>query len=214
MSVSGEPAAAKGEAFTNETDALPKSGRLGDKHIAIIKVAAPLLFIVICILIAGIMTNSAIKNHNYIDGKFILSGNDSSNYLDIESDGEYTFVSNGVSQSGRWSLNGGAITFVSSSGGSFSGKFINRKYIALRDESFLAGEIPDGEFIEAEVVSADGVSYGFETDGKFYKKEDGRYVEIGSYITDSCFIVITTEKGNITYLNCKDGITASFYQAS
>ena len=32
------------------------------------------------------MTNSAIKNHNYIDGRFILSGNDSSNYLDIESE--------------------------------------------------------------------------------------------------------------------------------
>ena len=103
---------------------------------------------------------------------------------------------------------------MSSSGEKTAACFVDRKYIALEDASFLVGVIPEGAAFDAEVKSADGETYTFNADGKFYVNEYGRNTELGSYIIDGLFIIVTTKDGSITYLNCCDGITSVFYQAA
>ena len=197
-----------------ENSAAPVTQEKSQKLTSVLKVVIPLIVILVCVAFVGVMLNSAIKNNSYIDGRFILAGNDTQNYIDIDSDGEFELVSGSSVQKGKWTLASGVMTFDMSGGNSYSGEFIDKKYMVMKDKAFLSGEIPDGETIEAEFESSDGVSYGFDTDGKFYIKEDGRNVEAGSYIIDGYFIIVTTEEESITYLKCKDGITPSYYQAS
>lgn len=182
------------------------------KQFELCKIFIPVAFIVLCAIVAWIMLGSALESGNNIDGRFeFLQGNET-NYIEMDSDGEYTKVSGEETQKGSWSISGTDMTFESG-GKTIKGKFVDRKYIVLKDENFLSGNVESGEKIEAEVTASDGTVYGLDPEGKFYSKVDGAYMEIGSYIADGNFIIVTTAEGNITYLNCGDGITSVFYQA-
>ena len=152
------------------------------------------------------------KSTGNIDGKFVLSNDPGEGYLQIDSNGDFKLYDSGKISSGNWSISGHDLIFEGEDS-KYEGRFIERKYIFFYDDQFLAGEVPVGEDFEAEVTASDGTLYGFAEDGKVYSVVDGANTEIGNYIADGLFIIVATKEGNVTYLNCGDGITSSFYQA-
>jgi len=178
-----------------------------------IKTGVPLIFIAICIVVIAFLAVDAFKNANNIEGKFVKVGGSESEYIELEPDGEYTFSDNGASEKGCWKFDGAEFTFDSTSGSSFEGVMIQSKYMALKNEDFLKGEVPvNSKLVDASVESFDGKIYLFDSEGNFSSVEDGRNTKIGNYITDGNFIIVTIDEETITYLNCRDGITAVYYQ--
>lgn len=186
--------------------------RIPKKHIGIYKIVIPLIFVIICAVVTSVMVNVKLENTKNIDGKFVLSVNPNDEYIDMDSDGEYVMKKSGKKNSGKWNLEGTKLSFKSGSL-SFEGGFVERKYIFFYDENFLSGQVPKGTEFDAELIAQDGTMYGFSSDGKVYSIIDGSNTEIGSYIADGLFIIVSAKDGNITYLNCGDGITSVFYQA-
>lgn len=198
-----------------EAVAEPEKFALDPKKIAMYKVIIPLAVIFICTIVVVFMLNSAIKNAARIEGRFTLSQSGGSVYIDVDHDGNYTLSSNGTESKGILSMDGAKLEFISSDGEVLGANLIERKYIIFENAEFLKGEVPVGESaFDAEVVSDDGIAYGFRSNGSFYVAEDGRNTDLGSYITDGYFIVVTSNGTTTTYLNCGDGITSAFYQAS
>ncbi len=177
-----------------------------------LKVVVPLIFVVICAIIMSVMLSVKHEKSNNIDGRFVLSTDYEGAYLEMDSNGKYELYDSGKKTTGKWSLDGNNLTFEDDEF-TFEGKLLDRKYIFFYDAGFFKGDIPEGSEFDAEVTGADGTMYGFSKDGKVYLVTDGASTEIGNYIADGNFIIVTTKDENITYLNCGDGITSNFYQA-
>jgi hypothetical protein len=178
-----------------------------------VKTGIPLLAIAICVVIISFLATDAFKNANNIEGKFVKVGGSEAEFIELNPDGEYTFSNGEEKEKGSWKLADGKFTFDSTGTNTFEGVMIQSKYMAIKDEDFLKGEVPVGnKFTEASVETADGKIYLFDSEGNFSRVEDGRNTKIGNYITDGNFIVVTIGEETITYLNCSDGITAVYYQ--
>ena len=186
--------------------------RIPQKSVGIFKVVLPLIFVGVCAFVMAILLNAKLEKGNNIDGRFVFFSNPESEYIQMDSNGGYELKRAGKKISGHWNLEGNSLTFTEKNG-EYEGKLVERKYIFFYDESFLRGEVPEGDEFDAEVTSSDGTLYGFSKDGKVYTVIDGSNTEIGSYISDGWFIIVTTKDGNITYLKTGDGITSDFYQA-
>ena len=186
--------------------------KITGKHSMLSGVILPLVFVALCALVMALMLNAKMKSAGNIDGKFVLSNNPEKGYLQIDSNGDYELHDSGKTSMGNWSISGTDLIFEDKDS-KYEGRFIERKYIFFYDDKFLAGEVPVGDDFEAEVTASDGTLYGFAKDGKVYSVVDGANTEIGNYIADGLFIIVTTKDGNVTYLNCGDGITSNFYQA-
>ncbi len=197
---------------TQAGNTAPSEKKTSRNHNMLYRVILPLAFVVVCALVMTMMLGDKMKNAGNIEGKFVLSNSPGEGYLLMESDGDYELYDFGKISSGNWSISGNELVFEGKDS-AYEGRFIERKYIFFYDDNFLTGEVPVGEDFEAEVTASDGTLYGFAKDGKVYSVIDGANTEIGNYIADGLFIIVTTKEGNVTYLNCGDGITSSFYQA-
>ncbi|MBE7049166.1 MAG: hypothetical protein E7394_00160 [Ruminococcaceae bacterium] len=186
--------------------------RIPKKHIGVYQVVIPLIFVIVCAVVISVMINIQLENSNNIDGKFVLSSNPNAEYIDIDSNGEYVMQKDGEKSTGTWNLVGTKLAFKGDKA-TYEGGLVDRKYIFFYDENLLLGQVPKGTEFDAELISSDGTVYGFSSDGKVYSIIDGSNTEIGSYIADGLFIIISSEEENVTYLNCGDGITSVFYQA-
>ena len=178
-----------------------------------IKTGVPLIVIAVCLVIIAFLATDAFKNANNIEGKFVKVGGSETEYIELTPDGEYSYSNEGESEKGNWKYTGGKFLFDSTNGSAFEGVMIQSKYMAIKDDDFLKGEVPVGnKFTDASVEAADGKIYLFDSEGNFSRVEDGRNTKMGNYITDGNFIVVTIGEETITYLNCGDGITAVYYQ--
>lgn len=186
--------------------------KLNNHQLRLCKILIPLAVIFICAIVLWVMLSSALESGNNIDGRFANSVNGGDQYIQMNSDGEYVLVSEGKKKEGKWSADGSLMTFKSGDS-ILNGRFIDRKYIVFIDDNFLSGDVSSVGNGKAEVTAPDGTIYGFDPDGKYYCVVDGANTEIGSYIADGRFIIVTAAEGNVTYLNCGDGITSVFYQA-
>ena len=187
---------------------------LAPKQYAHAKILVPLAFIAICAIITAVMIASSFSTSAGLDGTFVLSGSDGEEFIEFDAGGSYAMNADGKVSRGEWRFDGGKVAFKPSSGEKQTARFIERKYIAFDNSQFWAGQIPAGSAFDAEVASKDGEVYTFKTDGKVYVTEDGRNRELGSYMVDGFFIIVTSEDESTTYLNCGDGITSEFYKAS
>jgi len=188
--------------------------KLTPKQYALAKILVPLAFIAICAIITAVMIASSFATSAGLDGTFVLSGLGGEEFIEFDAGGSYAMNTDGKVSRGEWYFDGGRIALEPSSGEKQTARFIERKYIAFDNSLFLAGQIPEGAAFDAEVASKDGEVYTFKTDGKVYVTEDGRNAELGSYMIDGFFIIVTSEAESTTYLNCGDGITSEFYKAS
>ncbi len=188
--------------------------KLTPKQYALAKILVPLAVIAICALITAVMISSSFSTSAGLDGTFVLSGSGGEAFIEFDAGGSYAMNADGEMSRGEWRFDDGKIAFNPSSGEKQTARFIERKYIAFDNSLFLAGEIPEGASFDAEVASKDGEVYTFKSDGKVYVTEDGRNSELGSYMIDGFFIIVTSDDESTTYLNCGDGITSEFYKAS
>ena len=188
--------------------------RLNARQYALAKIIVPLAVIAICALITAAMIFSSFSASAGLDGTFVRSLSGGSDFIEFASGGSYAMNSQGKVSRGEWRFDGNKIVLSQSSGKEQTARFIERKYIAFDNSHFFAGQIPTGASFDAEVASKDGEVYTFKSDGKVYVTEDGRNAELGSYMVDGFFIIVTSENQSITYLNCGDGITDEFYKAS
>ncbi len=177
-----------------------------------LKAIVPLCVVLVCIIITIILLCQSLSHVGNVDGTFVLYGSDST-FIKFDADGSYK-TSSDLSGGGKWRFEGNKIILASEGGNEKASVFIEQKYIAPLDDTFLYGQIPQGSLFDAEVKNEKGDAYIFKTDGRVYTKDDGRNLEFGTYITDGHFIIITTKDNSITYLNCGDGITDTFYKAS
>ena len=187
---------------------------LTPKQYARAKILAPLGVIAICAIITAVMIAVSVSTSAGLDGTFVLSGSGGEEFIKFDADGSYGMNYDGKVSRGEWYFDGDKLVLERSSGEKKTARFIERKYIAFDNALFMAGQIPAGSYFDAEVASKDAEVYTFKTDGKVYVTEDGRNRELGSYMVDGFFIIITSEEGSTTYLNCGDGITSEFYKVS
>lgn len=179
-----------------------------------LNIIVPLICVFVCAIVAFFMVQAEIKESANMHGEFVCSLTDSDARIVFESNGKYTFFeeSSSAPEKGEWETNASGIVLKNDkTGKAESAFFIDGKYIAFDDENFLKGNVPDESLFDAEFSSEDGTVYIFEVSGKCYTSEDGRNTELGKYITDGKFIIITIDSTAHTYLNCGDGLTPVFY---
>ncbi len=181
------------------------------KHLNII---IPSLVVVICAIAVFFLVQNEIKNSNGINGEFVCATEDSMSRIVFEKNGNYTFFEENISspEKGEWKADSSKIILTNGeTGKSESAYIIDNKYIAFNDDDFLEGPVPDKNLFDAQFTAKDGTVYIFDSNGKCFTSEDGRNTELGGYITDGSFVVITIDSEAHTYLNCKDGLTPVFY---
>lgn len=180
-----------------------------------LNIIIPSIAVCLCAVVVFYLLQGEIKDSNSVHGTFVSSSSQGTGaYITFDRNGTYSFCENETAspQNGIWTMNGGKFTVTESTSGiSKSMYFIDSKYIAFDDENFLEGDVPEKSLFDAQFTADDGTVYVFGSDGKCYTSEDGRNTELGGYITDGKFIVITIENKTHTYLNCGDGITPVYY---
>ena len=177
-----------------------------------IKNLVPLCAVIVCAIITLILLCTSLSRVGNIDGTFMLYGS-SSSFIRFDRDGSYEAFAD-EKEKGEWRFEDNKILFTSEDDTRKIAHFVDHKYIAPLDDTFLYGQIPKGSLFDADVSSGNGEAYTFKTDGKVYTTDDGRNTEFGTYMIDGHFIIVTTKNESITYLNCGDGITDVFYKAS
>lgn len=193
-----------------------KTGASATGNIAgYLKIIIPLIVVCVCGVVVYYMLQGVIADSNSVHGKFVSNASqDTGAYIIFDRDGSYIQreSENGSELSGSWIMGNNGYTLTESeSGKSKTMYYIDSKYIAFDDENFLEGTVPEASLFDAEFVADDGTVYVFGSDGKCYTSEEGRNTELGTYMTDGMFIVITSENIAHTYLNCGDGITSVFF---
>ena len=185
------------------------------KHLNII---IPSIVVLICAVAMCFMLFAETERAGAIYGKFVCNSSHKTDaYIVFDRDGSYSFYESegAVPMNGTWDAATGKLVLTeNTSGNSDIMYFVDGKYLAFDDENFLMGSVPDDSKFNADFTAEDGTVYTFESDGKCYTSEDGRNTELGRYITDGKFIVITIENTAHTYLNCGDGITPVYFTRS
>ena len=181
-----------------------------------LKIFIPAAVVLMCAIITVVLLRFEIADLNSIHGKFVCSTDQESNsYISFNDNGQYTFIDSvGAEKKGTWENSGDTLILRENGASPVSAFFVEGKYIAFDDEDFLSGSVPDESVFDASFTSGDGTTYVFDKDGKCYTADEGRNTELGKYITDGCFIVVTIDNVAYTYLNCGDGIAPVFYTQS
>ncbi|MBQ4526490.1 MAG: hypothetical protein II998_00295 [Clostridia bacterium] len=177
----------------------------------VVRMVLPITVIAICAIFVFILMSNTMSVANNIEGKFEIVDVDSNNYINLESDGVFS-MSGDIK--GKWTLDGNVLTFKASSGESFEGRFIDRKYIVLVDSNYYFGQIPSGDMVEAQLASQGGSIISLDADGNAYEGNDESNDTVGSYRIDGSFVIVTVNNVSTTYLKCGDGISPVFYQIS
>lgn len=172
----------------------------------------PLCAVILCAIIVLILLCTSFSRVGSIDGTFVLYGS-SSSFIRFDRDGSYEAFFD-ADEKGQWRFEGNNILLTSKDGTQKTAHFVDHKYIAPLDDTFLYGNIGQGSLFDAEVTSKSGETYSFKADGTIYTTDDGRNTEFGTYMVDGHFIIVKTKNKSVTYLNCGDGITDVFYKAS
>jgi len=213
--VNNEPVTPTAQA---EEPVQPEGVKSGTGIVRHLNIIIPSAVVLMCAVIVFFMLLGEIRYANSVQGRFVCSSSESSeSCMVFERDGTYSFYedSDSTPVKGSWEMVSGKIYLTeSTSGNSDTMYYIGSKHLAFDDENFLKGKVPEKSAFDAEFTADDGTVYVFENDGTCYTSEDGRNTELGKYITDGNFIVITIEDTAHTYLNCGEGITPVFFTQS
>ena len=183
--------------------------KISAKLLTALRIAVPLVAVLVCAIFVFGMLGDTLNAVNNIEGKFEIVDVISNDYIDLNSDGTYTMSG---SRKGKWSLEGAVFKFRQSTGETLEGRFVNRKYIVLVDEKFYSGEVSGESWIDASLIASDQSSILLNKEGVATAKYSDRSEQIGTYMIDGSFIVITLGDTNTTYIKCSDGISSVYYQ--
>ena len=173
----------------------------------------PTAVIILCAVVVGIMLKFEIAELNSIHGKFVCNNTQENNsYILFDKSGSYTYNDGeSIEVSGSWESGGNILVLKGEDGSTETMFYVDGKYLAFDDDEFLSGNVPESDVFDASFTSGDGTTYIFDEDGKCYVGDEGRNTELGKYITDGSFVVITIDNVAHTYLNCGEGLAPVFY---